>query len=79
MKDPEFDDKVGAMNLASELAVGVLRLYQEGPAMLQRTHAFPSGYSLADALKDDDNNTEETGGTPHLPFLYAKPEEEKEG
>jgi hypothetical protein len=52
IKDPNFKDKVDAMNLASELAAAVLRLYQEGPAILERTHKFPANYSPHKALEE---------------------------
>ncbi len=57
IKDPNFKDKVDAMNLASELAAAVLRLYQEGPAMLERTHSFPGNYSLHKALQEIEEKT----------------------
>jgi hypothetical protein len=64
MKDPNFKDKVGAMNLASELAVAVLKLYEHGPVMLERTHKFPGNYFLSKALtaatseaEDNDSNS----------------------
>ncbi len=52
IKDPNFKDKVDAMHLASELARAVLVLYQEGPAMLERTHSFPGIPSLHKALEE---------------------------
>jgi hypothetical protein len=40
------------MHLAAELARAVLVLYQEGPAMLARTHEFPANYSPHKALEE---------------------------
>ena len=64
MKGSDFKDKVDAMNLASELAVAVLKLYEHGPVMLERTHKFPGNYFLSKALaptatsetEDNDSN-----------------------
>jgi hypothetical protein len=40
MKDPDFKDKVAAMNLAAELSAAVLKIYTEGPIHLSQRHAF---------------------------------------
>jgi hypothetical protein len=40
MKDPDFKDKVTAMNLAAELSAAVLKIYTEGPIHLSQRHAF---------------------------------------
>jgi hypothetical protein len=46
MKDPNFKDKVSAMHLAAEISAAVLRLYDNGPGLLSKRHAFPNYNSL---------------------------------
>jgi hypothetical protein len=41
MKDPEFKDKVKAMNLSSEIAAAVLQLSEGIPNFLAARHEFP--------------------------------------
>jgi hypothetical protein len=46
MKDPNFKDKVSAMHLAAEIAASIVRLYDSGPGLLSKRHAFPNYNSL---------------------------------
>lgn len=48
MKDPDFKDKVKAMHLSAEIAAAVLRLYDSGPGLLSKHHAFPRYDSLTE-------------------------------
>lgn len=48
MKDPNFKDKVNAMHLSAEIAAAVIRLYDSGPGLLSKRHAFPHYNSLTE-------------------------------
>lgn len=48
MKNPNFKDKVKAMHLAAEITAAIVRLYDSGPGLLSKRHAFPRYNSLTE-------------------------------
>jgi hypothetical protein len=46
MKDPNFKDKMKAMHLAAEISASIIRLYDSGPGLLSKRHAFTRYDSL---------------------------------